>query len=223
MGTSLIPPVVTRWNSMFDAVSRLLSHKEKLEDLCDKLGFKQNFKFSQTDIQYLEEYKVLMCPIAATLDFLQKENNLMYGYLIPSLVTLSVKLKKISVSNEVSYLKSVAKQLEKILRERFSNYFNLEEKTAVIASVLCPKIKMKWFNALIQISSINYSANDIHKIVITEAIRHLGENGVNINHISELYNQDEFFDFGYAGTCRNFLYKKVFYYNILIINTYLYR
>jgi len=67
---------------------------------------------------YLEEYSQIMSPIAQTLDYLQREENLMFGCLIPSLVSLSVKFKKIA-KGDFMYLKTVAIDMEENLKKRF--------------------------------------------------------------------------------------------------------
>ena len=73
LGSSLLLPVVTRWNSLFDAVQRLLCHQEKLNDLCDKLALPH---FFPGDLQYLNMYKLLMEPNSTALDFFQGEKNM---------------------------------------------------------------------------------------------------------------------------------------------------
>lgn len=201
---SLLTPVVTRWNSTFDAVARLLSCREQLDNLGNKLGFKPENKLSPTDVQYLEEYRMLMKPIAATIDFLQREENLLYGCLLPSLITLSNKLRKIHISSDMTYLKLAADDLEKNLRRRFSTFFDLsyDSHNAIIASVLTPKLKMRWFNALDKISSTHRTADDIHKIVIAEAVRHANANEefhLNVDSSQSSNAQDDFYDFGDEG------------------------
>ncbi|KAL7738887.1 hypothetical protein ACLKA6_007511 [Drosophila palustris] len=173
LGESLITPVVTRWNSTYDAICCILSHKDKLPELCRRLAL-HNSCFSASDIQYMEEYRVLMTPIASTIEFLQMENNLFYGCLIPALTSLCVKLKRVSDSSELIDLKNVAIGMQEKLKERFSKYVTLSEdaNSAIIASVLCPSVKMRWFNALAKVSTHGRSADDIHKIIINEAVRH---------------------------------------------------
>ncbi|XP_064553830.1 uncharacterized protein pre-mod(mdg4)-E [Drosophila montana] len=173
LGEALIIPTITRWNSIYDAICCILSHKEKLAELCSKLSL-HNSCFSASDIQYLEEYRILMCPIASTIEFLRMDNNLFYGCLIPALTSLCVKLKRVSDSSELIDLKIVALELQLKLKERFAKYLRLAEdaNNAIIASVLCPSVKMRWFNALAKVSSQDRSADDIHKIVIAEAVRH---------------------------------------------------
>lgn len=173
LGGVLITPDATRWNSIYDAICCILAHKDKLPELCTRLAL-HNSCFSASDIQYMEEYRVLMTPITSTIEFLQMESNLFYGCLIPALTSLCVKLKRVSDSTELIDLKNVAIGLQTKLKERFSKYVKLSEEanSAIIASVLCPSVKMRWFNALAKFSIHSRTADDIHKIIITEAVRH---------------------------------------------------
>lgn len=84
-------PCITRWNSVYDSTNQILSKELNLEPLCTEL---QIPKFSAIDIEYLKEYCNIMKPFADVLDFLQGEENVYYGLLLPSLVTLKVKTDK---------------------------------------------------------------------------------------------------------------------------------
>ncbi|XP_034471884.1 uncharacterized protein LOC117779708 isoform X2 [Drosophila innubila] len=199
LGESLITPVATRWNSIYNAICCILSHKEKLPELCSRLAL-HNSCFSASDIQYMEEYRVLMAPIVATIEFLQMESNLFYGCLIPALTSLCVKLKRVSDSTELIDLKNLATALQDKLKERFSKYFKLSEEanSAIIASVLCPSVKMRWFNALVKVYTHGRCADDIHKIVITEAVRHAKASENNHQYSIEQVlpkKKDDFYEF----------------------------
>lgn len=65
LGGCLVVPVVTRWNSLYDAVVRLLQHKPKLDELCDKLSLP---RFTSCELSYLDTYKLIVAPIAQSLD-----------------------------------------------------------------------------------------------------------------------------------------------------------
>lgn len=77
-----------------------------------------------------------------------------------------------------------------------------DSHNAIIASVLTPKLKMRWFNALDKISSTHRTADDIHKIVIAEAVRHANANEefhLNVDSSQSSNAQDDFYDFGDEG------------------------
>ncbi|CAH1114528.1 unnamed protein product [Psylliodes chrysocephalus] len=92
---------ITRWNSTYDAVVQIVSVKDKLEVLCDKLMIPV---FKEHEISFLEEYIKLMQPLAETLDFLQGEHNTYYGYLLPSLVLMKTKLQKLKILGDIKQL-----------------------------------------------------------------------------------------------------------------------
>ncbi|XP_031358825.1 uncharacterized protein LOC116182404 [Photinus pyralis] len=155
-------PGQTRWNSYFDSISQILKEKHKLPTLFQRLDL---VGFKETEVQYLEEYVMVMSPLAATLDFLQGQNMNYYGYLLPSIISLKNKLEKLTVEN-FSYGGQVL--LEAILKginKRFLSILTLHERDAVFAAVLCPQFKLRWFQC---ISSSNCTIENIkHDIVKT--------------------------------------------------------
>ncbi|XP_017841909.2 uncharacterized protein LOC108599532 [Drosophila busckii] len=196
LGEALITPTLSRWNSIYDAICCILLHKEKLSELCSKLSL-HNSCFSPNDIQYLEEYRLVMTPIASTIDFLQMESNLYYGCLIPALTSLCIKLKRISDAGEVIDLRNILTALQLKLKARFAKYLTLADDAhnAIIASVLCPSVKMRWFNALARVSVHQRRAEDVHKLIISEAMRHAkaAEHCYNLAAASQ--KKDDFYDF----------------------------
>jgi hypothetical protein len=53
VGKCFLVPCVTRWNSTYDAVCRVLEMKDKLNDICLALELP---KFKQSDLDFLIEY-----------------------------------------------------------------------------------------------------------------------------------------------------------------------
>ena len=109
MGKLLVVPNVTRWNSVYDGVTCLLlicdSNKAGLlsNKACRKLEMRfftacSSFALLKLDItkltnclgelDFLQEYKVVMTPIAAALDILQGEEKAYMGLLMPMLASL---------------------------------------------------------------------------------------------------------------------------------------
>lgn len=197
IGVHLSYPVTTRWNSLFDSLTKILIFKEKLDELCNKLGL---LKFNISDINYMDEYCKMMAPVSSSIDFLQGQ-NIYYGYTLPCLITLRNKFKKILI--ELTVLKEIAGDMETALLRRFNSYFILssEVEDAIAATVLCPAVKLSCFPALIDIAgNLKCSTENINAIVIRYAKELQNEASEDSSHSSTLntmqHNIDSFFDFG---------------------------
>lgn len=198
IGSSLVVPVVTRWNSLYHAVARLLHHKDVLNNLCEHLNLPT---FSTSEIQYLESYKLLVEPIAEALDFLQGEQNIKFGYLLPAVMTLSNKLQKNGKKTEF-VLKSVSVELEIKLRRRFSKYFDLspEADTAITAAILTPNVKLNWLPVLKRISC-SATTETIVKRALESILKFAVDKNVATNTTSfrKPKGEIDYFDFNETG------------------------
>ena len=193
LGHTLSYPGVTRWNSTYTAVSKILTNRDKLDVLCESLMVS---KFKDQDILYLEEYIKIMKPIAETLDFLQGEINSFYGNLLPSIVSLKTKLQKLQ---SLSDIKILAKPLEVILSSifrRFKQLFTLEavSKDSIIAAVVCPRFKLRWFNAAKDFLPPDITLKHIQDLV-KDAASDLLSYDNEMEREPELPKADPFFDF----------------------------
>lgn len=72
IGVYLKIPNTTRWNSHFDAIRFLLTHRKssptKFNAMCDKLEIA---RINNNDVDFMEEYCLVMEPLAISLDILQ--------------------------------------------------------------------------------------------------------------------------------------------------------
>lgn len=169
LGHTLSYPGVTRWNSFYDAINKILKSKDKLEVLFERLNLENCF--TENEVLYLEEYKQVMQPLADTLDVLQGEANTYYGLLIPCLAALKNKLEKLSKTNLKFALPLVRASLQG-LESRFQLFFTLDPKIndAMIASVVHPQFKLRWFSIISKTCEQNIAnLSSIEKIVINEA------------------------------------------------------
>lgn len=171
LGHYLSYPGVTRWNSLFDALTQLLKDKDKLNQLFVKLNVKQSF--NDSELLYLEEYCKVMTPLAHALDILQGERNIYYGYLIPCIASVTVKLNKLQKEN-LHLVEPILKACVDGIQRRFSNFVNLtaEVNDAIIASLTIPKFKFKWLNAFKVKDKSLRSVADLQKVV-TNAIHEM--------------------------------------------------
>jgi len=87
----LLVPSPTRWNSYFDAVSRVIENPSSvLNEFCNDIGIRS---FSEKELAFLKEYCVVLEPLSKGLDILQGEDRCYYGTLLPTLHTIIKKPK----------------------------------------------------------------------------------------------------------------------------------
>lgn len=148
LNTNLLTPCITRWNSLYDSVTKLLQHTSDLADLCYRLKIPT---ILTDDIEYLQEYTKLMRPIAEAIDFLQAQNTMYFGYFIPTIVTLRIKMHRLEPAS-FKYLSEVSEQMQKALLKRFDKYFKMQPEAcdAVIAAISLPSIKLRFLKALLE-------------------------------------------------------------------------
>lgn len=165
LGHTLSYPGITRWNSYFDSVSQILNVKAKLPSLCQRLNIKH---FKETELQFLEEYCLVLKPLALTLDILQGQDCVYYGYLLPSLLSLRNKWEKLKLQGQgmSSNGELLLRTCMDSLSRRFADILNLTPESAIISAVVHPKFKLRWFNVL---KNPKYSLNGIKKLMIRAA------------------------------------------------------
>ena len=95
LGMLLVTPRETRWNSLYDAVSKvhnILSVPDldiKFDKLCDELETKRLQPIQKT---YVREYVAVMKPVCCGLDILQSDEEIGLGFLLPTLVVMKSQL-----------------------------------------------------------------------------------------------------------------------------------
>ena len=86
LGGRLIYPVITRWNSLYGSINRVLKYKDKLNFLLEHICSESNnptLAFTEPDFIYPRELQEVLLPIAIALDTLQKD-KIYFGDLLPS-------------------------------------------------------------------------------------------------------------------------------------------
>lgn len=135
-------PVITRWNSMYDAAKKILFYKEKLVQVFEELKLN---KLKTTEWLFLKEYCEVMEPLASALDKLQGEKRSYLGYVAPTI--LSIRLLLLNSTNIRVYCKPLSLCIIQNLEKRFDYLFNLtssKSKAFILASISHPKFKMNW-------------------------------------------------------------------------------
>lgn len=203
---SFLTPTITRWNSMFDAIKRIIKYESKINDVCEIL---KTTHFANIDFDYIKEYIQILEPISLALDFLQSD-GIFYGFLLPTLVTLKLKYQKLILLNNTKIIKqAIIVDLLSAIHKRFEAYYllNSESYGSIIASVCHPEVKMKWFNVISQTAEIK-TKHEIYQIVLSEMQTVECKNCVEATNSSHLLeNSSSFLDYGIG--------KKIFYIRLL--------
>ncbi|XP_050547892.1 uncharacterized protein LOC126909503 [Daktulosphaira vitifoliae] len=102
-----------------------------------------NLRFVRSDIEFLEEYHMVMEPIACSLDLLQSEKSMYFGYLIPTVEELIHKYTLFNLDSSISMkIKPLVNSILNGIKARFENVFN--DKFLTIAAISHPKFKTAW-------------------------------------------------------------------------------
>lgn len=147
-GTSVLIPCATRWNSMYDAVRRLVEFGDKLAQMLDEL---QLPKLNRSEVEFLKEYCKAMEPLASTLDQLQGDQNSYFGMLLPKLIQLRSRLNRM-VCDGLQFcgplisaqLTGISTRFKALLALDLHNMTDPTVKEAVLAAISHPQYKLKW-------------------------------------------------------------------------------
>ncbi|XP_043269475.1 uncharacterized protein [Venturia canescens] len=192
VGVALPRPVVTRWNSLYDTLGRIVALKEQIVQVSPQIRVTN--LLNENDFRYIEGYLKVLKPIAETLDLLQGETFCHYGYLFPSLVSLERKLKMLQNSEANTRFSPLITGLIKSLNDRFKPFFDLDDKVAGAAVAACshPRFKSRWLVPLSE--SIRRKVESIFLQAATEEYQKGRE--VTANENVPAQPVDDFFDFG---------------------------
>ena len=142
-GKLFIIPNATRWNSLYDAVKRLVKiiddSDDSLNALMDLLGID---RFTEDDLTFLREYLQVYKHFADVLDLLQGEKNAFIGSVLPLLSGLSKKL--VEESHKVTMCAPLADALLAGINKRFWDEFRNDR--LYVASAVHPRFKTIWID-----------------------------------------------------------------------------
>ena len=149
LGHTLSFPGQTRWNSYYDAFVAILKCRNKLEGLCLNLKLQP---FKEIELDYLQEYVVVMKPLAELLDFFQGEKNSFYGQLLPGLISLQNKYDKLKETTFKYGGKILLEGCVKGLTTRYKKILDLgyEAEEAKVAAACHPEFKLRWVTTKVQ-------------------------------------------------------------------------
>uniref|UniRef100_A0A9J8C1H8 BED-type domain-containing protein n=1 Tax=Cyprinus carpio carpio TaxID=630221 RepID=A0A9J8C1H8_CYPCA len=117
----LLVPCVTRWNSEYSAVQKVVS-------------------LTDSQLTYLKEYVDVLKPVATALDILQGEQKCYLGIVIPTLLTLKRKLQE-KISN-TQFFSEIIDTTVKAVDSRFKQLFDSVD--AKLATMTVPQFRLWW-------------------------------------------------------------------------------
>lgn len=98
MNCTLSGPGVTRWNSLYDAFQKIIANEDHLQELYERLQVKKSKILTEENISYIKEHWKCTKPIAEALDNMQGEKNAHFGILLPNIISMRRKIKKLNVT-----------------------------------------------------------------------------------------------------------------------------
>ncbi|CAB0028052.1 unnamed protein product [Trichogramma brassicae] len=90
-------------------------------------------------------------PVLAGIDKLQAENNIYYGYFLPTLLTIRQRWQELlQQGNDVELSTTVLEQMIDKLESRFADFFTIKNQgeIAALAALTHPKFKCEWLSCM---------------------------------------------------------------------------
>lgn len=134
-------PVVTRWNSMYNAVQKVVSHKDSLVLVFEELKL---CKIKKNEWIFLDEYTKVMGPLATSLDKLQGEKSCFLGYVAPSILALRLLMIQM---NDLIHCRTLCLKIISSIEKRFDYIMDLKKiksKPYILSAISHPKFKLTW-------------------------------------------------------------------------------
>ncbi|XP_040068391.1 uncharacterized protein LOC115316839 isoform X2 [Ixodes scapularis] len=123
----------------FGIDSQSEDNKAQLRTLSKKLDLTT---FRDAELEFLEEYRDIIYPIATAINILQKSTNGHYGELLPTLTTVQKKLNAIQPKTRTSAV--ILDSVREGLHKRFGTFLRMENEEALIATCSHPFFKLRW-------------------------------------------------------------------------------
>ena len=146
LGSLLITPGETRWNSMYDAMAKVNNFltspatETEFDKLCDDMDI---LRLQPAQKTFVSEYVVVMKPVCCGLDVLQGDKDVGLGHLLPTLTIMKNELNKMRDKEPpLTLCQPLVQLLLNGIEKRFEHIFNSSE--AQLAAVVHPKFKLYW-------------------------------------------------------------------------------
>lgn len=161
---SLILPVKTRWNSLFDSVEHIISFELKLiNTLMLALDLSQ---FTQREYDFSNEYLQVMPPIASAIDNLQSTFSY-YAIFLPTLHNIKYVFDDLK-KKKLKYCQCLLESVQRGFCKRFSKFFDVNDdqyEAATIAAVTHPYFKIRFLHKQYQTKK---NIDDIRELLISK-------------------------------------------------------
>lgn len=145
LGGLFVIPVVTRWNSMYDALATVMRYIKKNENGMTSLFREVNGQaMTPQEKEFLTELVALMEPLAEALDILQGQKVLSAGYLIPTITTLIEHWMHQRDVVKPKYVVGVISNLIGSVKSRFEK--EMSSEFFRVATAIHPEFKLLCFS-----------------------------------------------------------------------------
>ncbi|KAI4827570.1 hypothetical protein KUCAC02_030958 [Chaenocephalus aceratus] len=152
----LIIPCVTRWNSEYNAVQKIVSLTDaQLAEVCERLAVP---KLLANELAFLNEYAEVLKPLACALDLLQGETKCFLGLVITALQTLKKRLS--DKKPHVRFFLEVIETVINAIDSRFQKWFLSRE--AKLATASSPQFRLWWLP--------EEEKEDVRRMLVAEAL-----------------------------------------------------
>ncbi|KAL7307647.1 hypothetical protein TKK_0000331 [Trichogramma kaykai] len=174
LGESVKQPNVTRWNSLYDALSQIYRLKKQIQSDQFYKIIKPKRRLKDNDFIHIEYYVAIMTPLSSMINVLQCEEDCYYGQLIPALITIEqrwIEQRHILDSKKQNMYREMINGLTQSLKSRFSDFFNIRDagKIAAVAALTHLSFKSTWIKCLskeAQVKIKNLKADESNEVAL---------------------------------------------------------
>jgi len=145
-------PCVTCWNSLHDSITKLLDKRLLLPKLMSALSLPL---LKDVEIEFLEEYRRILHPVAVALDRLQGSKSCYYADLLPTLFKINTQLASLQSVN-FKHCTPLLNAVSAGFHRRFDEFLQLSPSdsvnSAILATMTHPYFKYVGFRHIWHIS-----------------------------------------------------------------------
>lgn len=180
--STLVLPVSTRWNSLYDAIQRILQIGTKqLNKLMHEFGLP---KFISSDINFLKEYVAVLEPIALAIEHL-RATNCYFAIFLPTIYSTDDCLQNLK-SSKFQYCSALLNAIINGVQSRFEYLWDFRNENcipALLATCSHPYFKLRWIPDGINTATNLQTVNEIMRDAVNGKDR-----GTRSNNRSDLVN-----------------------------------